>query len=239
MKRFGLIGQNISYSRSKELFDKHNFEDAEYQIYDITREQLNREFLLQFDGLNVTTPYKKEVCQYLDEVTVDFDSVNCIINDNGKLIGYNTDLIALQQILRKYIQPSKNVLLCGNGGVSETIQHLLAENKINHIILVRGDYKPISRYGIVRTYEEYKKVTNTSKVNMVINATIVGSPKAPGLLDLPYDMLCWVDFAFDLIYNPEETEFIKKFKSYGVKTSNGLKMLELQAEASYKLWQLL
>lgn len=244
MKKFGLIGKNIAYSKSKELFDSKQFEDAEYKLYDINEENITREFLQQFDGLNVTIPYKKAVVKYLDEIClqrddIEFNAINCIVNVDGKLKGYNTDLIGIKNSIKDYLDRDKKILICGNGGAAEAIQYFLHKNKFKYIILSREAYEPISKYGINYTYDEFNNRNNYDDINIVINATPVGTINNPGVIDIPFEKLVWVDLAFDLVYNPEETEFLKRFKKQGAMTKNGKQMLIDQAEASYKLWMLL
>ena len=80
MKKFGLIGKNISYSESKNIFDSYNFNDASYNIYDV--DTLDKNFLKTLDGFNVTTPYKVEIIKYLDEITLiakSIGSINCVL----------------------------------------------------------------------------------------------------------------------------------------------------------------
>ena len=247
MKKYGLIGKNISYSLSKEIFDNKCFKDSEYFLYNISEEEITKEFLNQFNGLNVTIPYKNVVGQFLDEIRipkingVEFNAVNCISNENGKLIGYNTDVYGIEKTLNQFIKSDKKVLICGNGGASEALQYYFTSNNIKYIVVSRSGYTPISGFGFNITYDALFECDSEffKNINIVVNATPVGTINYPGKVNIPYEKFENIDIAFDLVYNPYETEFLKTFKELGKQIINGYIMLQNQALKSYKIWKLL
>ena len=247
MKKYGLIGKNISYSLSKEIFDNKCFKDSEYFLYNISEEEISKEFLNQFNGLNVTIPYKNKVGQFLDEIRipkingVEFNAVNCISNEDGKLIGYNTDVYGIEKTLNQFIKSDKKVLICGNGGASEALQYYFTSNNIKYIVVTRSGYTPISGFGFNITYDALFECDSEffKNINIVVNATPVGTINYPGKVNIPYEKFENIDIAFDLVYNPSETEFLKTFKELGKQIINGYIMLQNQALKSYKIWKLL
>lgn len=247
MKKYGLIGKNISYSLSKEIFDNKCFKDSEYFLYSISEEEITKEFLNQFNGLNVTIPYKNMVGQFLDEIRipkidgVEFNAVNCISNEDGKLIGYNTDVYGIEKTLNQFIKSDKKVLICGNGGASEALQYYFTGNNIKYIVVTRSEYTPISGFGFNISYDELFECDSEffKNINIVVNATPVGTINYPGKVNIPYEKFENIDIAFDLVYNPCETEFLKTFKELGKQIINGYIMLQNQALKSYKIWKLL
>ena len=225
MKKFGLIGKNISYSESKNIFNSYNFEDASYDIYDV--DTLDKDFLKTLDGFNVTTPYKVEIIKYLDSlspIAKEIGSVNCVVNINGKLVGHNTDILGFECLINKDV---KNILLLGNGGVSKMIQFFCKLNNINLTIVGRENsngYKDIS----------YNELTDLSKYDCVINAT-----KFNHVPDIDYTKIRKDVYIIDLAYSlSEKTNFLKVFTQQ-TNIKDGYEMLKKQAYYSYKNWNLL
>lgn len=228
-KKFGLIGKGISYSKSKWIFEQYYKydKDLNYEIYDI--DKLDKEFLLKFDGLNVTTPYKIEVMSLLDEIDTkakEIGSVNCILNSNGKLIGYNTDYLGFDSLIR---MGAKNMLLLGNGGVSKMIQWYCKRNNIGLTIVGRSDsngYKDIT-YEELNDYSKYDYVVNATKFGILPPIDYTKVNKDARIIDLSY------------IDGNDDTVFIKEFLKNGYssdKLEDGFGMLIRQALNSYKIW---
>lgn len=225
MKKFGLIGKNISYSESKNIFNSYNFDDASYDIYDV--DIIDKDFLKTLDGFNVTTPYKVEIIKYLDGLSPtvkEIGSVNCVVNINGELIGYNTDLLGFECLINKDV---KNILLLGNGGVSKMVQYFCKLNNINLTIVGRENsngYKDIS----------YNELSELSKYDCVINAT-----KFNHVPDIDYTKIRKDAYIIDLAYSlSEKTNFLKMFTTQ-TNVKDGYEMLKKQAYYSYKNWNLL
>lgn len=242
MRKFGLIGKNISYSFSEAYFSnkfkKENIDDASYQNFDL---QSIKEFLDIFKnhsdiaGLNVTIPYKEEIIPYLNKLNKKAKAIGAVntikITKKGKLKGYNTDYYGFKNSLKPFIQNyRKKALILGTGGASKAIAFSLNELNI--------DYKYVSRNKSLDNFTYNELDENILKdYHIIINCSPVGThPNIDECPKIPYRFLTNQHLLFDLIYNPSETRFLKLGKQQGSKTCNGLKMLELQAEKAWKIW---
>lgn len=243
MKRFGLIGFPLGHSYSREFFQekfkKLGLSNHMYQL--IEMEQL-KEFpalwLRHTDlvGVNVTVPHKENVLRFLDRQDISAIKVgaaNVVLRKHGKLIGYNTDYLSFKESLSGWIGTFKGeALILGSGGSSKAVQAALEELQIDCYQVSRakskGDY----------TYDQLAKQPGIiERFHLIINTTPVGMyPNPDHCPDIPYQMLSNKHFLFDLVYNPEETLFMKKGKENGAKVKNGLEMLKLQAEKSWDIW---
>jgi shikimate dehydrogenase len=187
-------------------------------------------------GLNVTIPYKEEVIPYLDKLderALDIGAVNTIkITKNNKLIGYNTDYYGFKKALEPLLKNKKtSAFILGTGGASKAVKYALKMLGIS--------FKIVSRQTAQEEYLSYKELTKTiiESHKIIINCTPLGTfPEVKLYPNIPYHFITSSHILFDLIYNPSETEFLKKGKKQGAITSNGLKMLELQAEKSWEIW---
>lgn len=234
MKRFGLIGHPLSHSFSKTYFTE-KFEreglDCEYENYDIEDIALVRD--VDLSGFNVTSPYKEAIIPYLDEldpIAAEVGAVNTVkVLPDGRLIGYNTDVIGFLSSLRA-VPVIAGALILGTGGASKAVQYALRQLGIRYSIVSRsigkGDYQ----------YEELTPEVIQSHL-LIVNATPVGmAPNINEAPNLPYDAITPQHILIDLIYNPEETLFLRNGKEHGATTINGLIMLHAQAEASWEIW---
>ena len=242
MRKFGLIGKNISYSFSesyfKNKFEKEHIKDASYQNFDLESiSEFNALIKKNNDiaGLNVTIPYKEVIIPYLDSINktaAKIGAINTIkITKKGNLKGYNTDyygfINSLEPILKKH---HKNALILGTGGASKAIAYALNKLKINYIYVSRTKTEDNLTYN-----ELNEQIIN--KHLIIINCSPVGTfPKIQDCPDIPYEFITNKHILFDLIYNPSETLFLKKGKQLGATICNGLIMLELQAEKSWEIW---
>lgn len=232
-KIFGLVGRSLEHSFSKDLFDSMiSPEVGEYNLYSINPDNLTKTFLQKFDGINVTIPYKKDVIKFLDKIdrsASHIGSVNCVKNVNGVLTGYNTDYFGISITLKPYIDNCHNVLILGNGGVSNTVQYYIKEHHIAYTVVGRNGVYDIS----------YDNLSDCNKYDLIINTTPVGMyPNVNDKLNIPYNTIQDGTVIFDLIYNPEETAFLKECRKYTKNILNGMQMLKEQAIASYKIWEI-
>ena len=241
-KRFGLVGKNISYSFSKNYFTnkfkENNNSNCTYENFDL---QSIEEFPSclknnpDLIGLNVTIPYKETIIPFLDELSEKariIGAVNTIkITKNGKLKGYNTDYYGFQKSLEPKLQPHhKKALILGTGGASKGVAFALNQMGIDVTFVSRKASKDTLNY-FQLTAEIIKENT------IIINCTPIGtSPKTNECISIPYEHLTSKHIAFDLIYNPSETLFLKKAKKQGAEIQNGLEMLLFQAEKSWEIW---
>jgi len=240
-KKFGLIGRDIEYSFSRIYFlEKFNsnldLSDYNYRNFDIESIDLIKDLIDDKDlgGLNVTIPYKIEVIEYLDEISdeaKEIGAVNTICFENGKKIGYNTDIYGFSESLKAYsVDSIDNVMILGSGGASKTVIYFCKKNNVPFKILSRKNSKDFLSYNDIDQSFFKGKV-------LIVNCTPVGThPKINECPDLPYNLLNKENILFDLVYNPPETLFMKKGKEIGCKTLNGYEMLKFQAEKSWNLW---
>lgn len=239
--KFGLIGRNISYSFSRSYFrNKFNMlglEGYSYENFDLDNIEefpdliKNTEFL---KGLNVTIPYKEVVIPFLDELdpkALKIGAVNTIRVSSKGLIGYNTDAYGFRKSLETLLnEKDKFALILGTGGASKAVAFVLNELDIT--------YKYVSRSPSTDQWS-YEDLTSEimDKYTLIINCTPLGTfPKVDQKPSIPYAALGPKHFLFDLIYNPEITSFLKMGASQGSRILNGLKMLEMQAEKAWKIW---
>ena len=209
--------------------------DCFFINFDIEKLDSIKDILTQYpdlQGFTITHPYKKEIFKYLsfvDENAKQIGAVNVVkIDTDRKLAGYNTDYIGFQGLLEEAISGKtiKKAYVCGTGGASEAVKFVLTKKDIDYQILSRKN----------DSYKMLKK-TGFNSNELIIDATPVGMyPKSDEMLDLPYETANETNVFIDLIYNPEETLFMKEAKKQGAKTFNGLKMLQLQAEAAWDIW---
>ncbi len=256
MKLLGLIGYPLSHSFSKKYFTQ-KFEneglthDWKYELFPIESIQQLPDLLRGYPnliGLNVTIPYKEDVMFWLDELDETAETigaVNCIKIDNGKLKGYNTDYYGFQKSLLGLISPllsqmgsldggNSNIkaLILGTGGSAKAVAYALKELKIPYQYVSRHK----SAHGL--TYTDLNETTMASH-QLIVNCTPLGmSPNTEGYPSIPYECLGNQHFMYDLIYNPEETTFLKRGKEQGAKVKSGLDMLYFQAEKGWEIWNL-
>ncbi|MBT8394742.1 MAG: shikimate dehydrogenase [Bacteroidia bacterium] len=242
MRKFGLIGKNISYSFSKTYFN-NKFENeciknVSYQNFDLDSiKDFNSIFIKNPDisGLNVTIPYKESIIKYLDELNKtakNIGAVNTIrITKKGKLKGYNTDYYGFKKSLKPLLSKHhKRALILGTGGASKAIAYALKKLKISYTHVSR------SKTSVNFTYTELDDSIVKDHL-VIINCSPLGTyPNINECPNIPYEALTNKHILYDLIYNPEETRFLDFGKRKGCITSNGLKMLELQAEKSWEIW---
>jgi shikimate dehydrogenase len=241
-KQFGLIGKNIEYSFSKKYFEKkflsiEKYKNYNYKNFDVEHiseiEVIYEEENLS--GLNVTIPYKEKVIPYLDglsDCAKEIGAVNTIIFKNGKKIGDNTDAIGFELALKEFTTEfGVKALILGSGGASKAIEFVLNKNKIDLLVVSRNPKGNQIRYSDI----SQKLVDNYP---LIVNCSPIGTfPKINDFPKIPYEYMSNKNHLFDLIYNPKETQFMKKGLNNGAKVCNGYKMLVLQAEASWKLWK--
>jgi shikimate dehydrogenase len=241
MTKYGLIGYPLSHSFSKkyftEKFERESIQDHEYALFPIDEiSQLSS--LLQTEptlkGLNVTIPYKEQVIPYLDEQTEvvrEIQACNCIRILDGKLIGFNTDVIGFEKTLeRKLSKHHQYALVLGTGGAAKAVHFVLKKKGINFLEVSRT--KGEGRI----TYQEIDEQVIASHT-LIVNTTPLGMyPNIEQAPDLPYHLLSAQHYLYDLVYNPAKTKFLLEGESRGAVIENGADMLIIQAEASWDIW---
>ena len=243
MQLFGLLGFPLGHSFSKTYFtEKFKAEkiDAEF----VNFESDNIEQTLQvikttpsLKGFAVTIPYKEKIIPYLNYISEDARKIGAVNSVKVEhtisgtiLTGYNTDILGFRESLLEFIQtPPTQALLLGTGGASKAVQHALASLGIEVFTVSRTPHFSEISYDQVARF-----LSNTP---LIINATPVGMwPHVTNCPDIPYHLLSSNHYLFDLIYNPEITEFMHRGEQQGARIKNGLQMLYLQADYSWKLW---
>ncbi|GGZ91063.1 shikimate dehydrogenase family protein [Algibacter mikhailovii] len=245
MNKLGLLGKNISYSFSRSYFKKkfedEQIENTSYENFDIENIDLFPSIIENTEdlkGLNVTIPYKQQVMPFLDKINKKAKAIGAVntirITKKGKLIGYNTDCYGFKNSIKPAIQKHhKKALILGTGGASKAIAFSLEEMGIS--------YNYVSRQlseGIKFSYDTLTEDA-LKDYQIVINCTPLGTfPDVDSAPNIPYKGLNENYILFDLIYNPEETKFLKQGREKGATTLNGLNMLRLQAEKAWSIWDL-
>jgi shikimate dehydrogenase len=243
MKIYGLIGQSLSHSFSQKYFlDKfiaEQIEDCEYQnfeIKDLEKEIPGLKNIPNLFGLNVTIPYKSQIISFLDDTTEEcreMNACNCIRIKEGKWIGYNTDVIGFEKSFVPHLKPHhKKALILGTGGASKAVAFVLKRLGIDFLYVSRRKEKSSSMIH----YEEISAEV-LHDYNIVINTTPAGMfPNVDVCPQLSYEYISSQHYFFDLIYNPAKTIFLSKAEERGAVIENGEKMLAIQAEESWTIW---
>lgn len=244
MDKYGLIGFPLGHSFSKSFFnEKFQNEgiDAEYINFEIKGIDELPEVLAtnpELRGLNVTIPYKEKVLSFLDYISVEARAIGAVNviradhkGDDVVLKGYNSDVIGFTKSIEPLLETfHRKALILGTGGASKAINYGLKSLGLETVLVSRFE-----RPGTI----QYKDITPdvVKEYNVIVNCTPSGMfPHYDECPDLPYEALDNHNLLYDLIYNPDETLFMKKGRERGAQTKNGLEMLLLQAFASWDFW---
>ncbi len=258
MNKYLVIGNPIDHSLSpiihnywikknniKAIYDKERLksDDLKNLIIKIREKKIS--------GVNVTVPFKKEIIPYIDKLTFGAEatqSVNTILlTDDSKIVGYNTDIGGFENAIKytKYDISGKKIFILGSGGVTPSIIFALYKMNVSSITLTnrtrtKADYlQNFYNSNTVKKNERIDiKVVDWGEVpefDMIINATSVGL-NSDDNLDLDLSKIGKNKFFYDVIYSPNETNFLKKGKDLGNKTENGKKMFIFQAAEAFKIW---
>lgn len=245
MRKFGLIGKTLVHSFSKKYFTE-KFEreavDANYELYSIANVDSLRQFVQEHSlcGLNVTIPYKQDVIPLLDEIDSEAQMVGAVnvikIKREGErlcLKGFNTDVVGFRNSLKPLLKPwHTSALVLGTGGASKAVLYVLENLGIAARCVSRQKREGMLTY---ETLDADVMRRNT----LIVNTTPLGTfPNVETCPDIPYRLLTEKHLLFDLVYNPEQTLFMKKGLQNGAAVKNGYEMLVGQAEASWCIWNL-
>lgn len=244
MDKYGLIGYPLGHSFSIGYFNEkfqNECIDATYENFEIPSIENLTEILdsnPELKGLNVTIPYKEKVISYLDSISPEARAIGAVnvikVNHKGnktELKGYNSDVIGFTQSIEPLLERyHKKALVLGTGGASKAIIFSLKSLGIETLTVSRYE-----RHGCVR----YEDITPEmiKEYNVIVNCTPCGMyPQTDDCPNLPYEAMDSHTLLYDLIYNPDETLFLKRGKAQGATVKNGLEMLLLQAFASWNFW---
>lgn len=244
MKQYGLIGYPLSHSFSQRFFtDKFRDEAIAGCVYDnfpLDHIDALREVLEKYPdlaGLNVTIPYKEKVIPYLhhlSDVVKKIGACNCIKLVNGELHGYNTDVTGFEASLRPLLEAHhRKALVLGTGGAAKAVHFVLEKLGIIFLEVSRNPFT-----GRQISYEDLSPEV-MEQHTLIINTTPLGTyPKVEECPPLPYELLGSGHYLFDLVYNPAKTLFLQKGAERGAVIKNGADMLVIQAEESWRIWNL-
>jgi shikimate dehydrogenase len=240
MRHFGLIGRELGHSFSAKFFNakfKSEEIDADYKLFEIDSiiklgELLGRN---QLDGFNVTIPYKESIVPYLDDLTDEareIGAVNCVEIRNGKLIGHNTDITGIEASLH-WLEADKGckALVLGTGGASKAVQYALSKRGVEFKVVSRDQSRGDVTYEnlTAEIIAEHKLIINTTPVGMYPNVD-----EAPAI---NFEAIGSEHRIFDLVYNPAQTELLRRAEERGAQTMGGMLMLQTQAIASWHIWK--
>ena len=247
MKKFFVIGNPINHSLSPKLHNfwiKTNNLDATYEKKKLNENELS-DLILEvkkknIHGINVTVPFKKAVIPYLDQLTYESEStqsVNTIYLDDNKIIGHNTDIEGFERSIQdlKLDMINQKVLILGAGGVVPSI--IFSLSKMNVLEVMISNRTKSKAESLKDLFKNIKIVEwgEIPEFDIIINATSVGL-KNDDKLNLDISKIGKNKFFYDVIYKPNETNFLKVGKKLGNKTVNGKMMFIYQALGSFRLW---
>ena len=247
MKKFLVIGNPIDHSLSPKL---HNYWIKKSKIDAVYDKKLLNESELknllsqiktgEISGINVTVPFKNSVIPFIDELSLEAkktQSVNTIYYKNNKIIGHNTDIGGFELGIRhsKYDVTGKSVLVLGAGGVVSSIVYALKKMKASQITL--SNRTKAKAEEIKKMFPGIKIIDwgKSEEFHMIVNATSIGLKKDDEI-KLDYADIGPNKFFYDVIYNPQQTNFLKKGKMYGNRTENGKMMFIYQAHQAFTIW---
>lgn len=244
MTKYGLIGYPLGHSFSIGYFNekfRNEGIDAEYINYEIPSINGLVEILEttpELKGLNVTIPYKQQVMKFLHAVSPEAKAIGAVnvirVEHKGNktfLKGYNSDVIgftkSIEPLLEKYHQKA---LILGTGGAAKAVDYGLRSLGLETLFVSRTKKKDAV------TYQDLKP-KHIETYNVIVNCTPAGMyPRIDECPDLPYEAMNNHTLLYDLLYNPDETLFMRKGAAQGATVKNGLEMLLLQAFAGWEFW---
>lgn len=240
MPKFGLVGKTLGHSFSKQYFEEkfkkeellHTFENFElseisdiHQVFSIS----------DLKGLSVTIPYKESIIPFLDSLSEEakvIGAVNCISFHDGQKIGHNTDAFGFHQMIKPFLtNEHERALILGTGGASKAVAYVLKSIGLDVLWISRNPTQ--EKEFAYESVNEY--MLRACKI--IVNCTPLGTfPNLDECVPFPFEFLTDKHLCIDLIYNPEETKFLRESASYGATTLNGLSMLKEQANKAWEIW---
>lgn len=242
---YGLLGFPLGHSFSKRYFtDKFEKEGIEAEFLNFEREDIGDVYQMLTEhpclkGFTITIPHKQHIIPLLDGISEEarkVGAVNCVkvnrTDNRVSLTGYNTDVYGFKTSLQKFIPGGlQKALLLGNGGAAKAVRYVLQELGMEVVTVSR-----MPRNADEIGYPEVESKLGAFK--LLVNTTPLGTwPDVKGCPDIPYGKLTEAHYLFDLVYNPEITEFMRRGAVAGAHTHNGLEMLHQQAEKAWNIWQ--
>lgn len=240
MPEFGLVGKTLGHSFSKQYFeDKFSNEGLDHQFRNFELpviEEIQDVFSIpDLKGLSVTIPYKEQIIPFLDSLSEEAEvigAVNCVSFQNGKKTGYNTDAFGFHQLIKPFLtNEHERAMILGTGGASKAVTYVLKKIGLDVIWISRNPVKE-KEFSYEAINEHMLKACK-----VVVNCTPIGTfPEVDACVPFPFEHLTEAHLCIDLIYNPEETRFLRQSKQHGATTMNGLSMLKEQANKAWEIW---
>lgn len=243
MTEYGLIGFPLSHSFSQKYFtDKFLKEGiADVVFHNFSLENINDLPALlashpALNGFAITIPHKKNIIPFLfkaDETVSAIGACNCVKTENGKLYGFNTDVIGFEKSFKKKLQPhNTKALILGTGGASAAVEFVMHKLKIDYLFVSRK----AGRENNILCYDDLNEAI-MHEYKIIINCTPLGTyPDTDNMPDVPPELLTQDHYVFDLVYNPPLTKLLSSAKVRGCTIENGYDMLVLQAEENWRIW---
>lgn len=240
MPEFGLVGKRLGHSFSKHYFEEkfqkegldYTFEN--FELSDI--KEIQRVFSIpDLKGFSVTIPYKEAIIPFLDSLSEEakaIGAVNCVRLADGQKTGYNTDAFGFHQMIKPFLtNEHERAIILGTGGASKAVSYVLKNIGLDVLWISRNPGKEKEF-----AYEAINEhMLRACKV--IVNCTPVGTfPNIADSLPFPFQHLTDKHLCIDLIYNPEETVFLRESRLHGATTLNGLSMLKEQANKAWEIW---
>lgn len=250
---FGLIGHPLGHSFSAAYFagkfKNEGLQGFSYLNFDLSDLEAGIPALkadARCRGFNVTVPYKQEIIRFLDTLSpqaAQIGAVNTVkVEEDGRWTGYNTDYIGFYDSLARFMpeEIQAPALVLGNGGASQAVQYALHRHGREYFLLCRNPQQASNKAFRPRETFSYSGITPqvVEECRLIINTTRLGMfPQVDSCPEIPYRAVSPRHYAFDLVYNPETTAFMRRCSEQGARVMNGLDMLHRQAEAAWKIWQ--
>lgn len=242
MRIYGLLGYPLDHSFSAvyfaDKFESEGISDAVYKNIPVADVSCLREIVREnmLDGFNVTIPHKESIIPYLDELSPEareIGAVNCVVRDGARLIGYNTDCYGFRESLLELIGEERPAaLVLGSGGASKAVVYVLCGLGLPCRIV---SSHPEKGEGYLSYTDLGKDIMATN--HLIVNATPLGTfPRVSTAPDIPYELLTQQHYLYDLVYNPPLTRFLELGQEKGVAIRNGYRMLTLQADRAWEIF---
>lgn len=249
MKVFGLVGKQLSHSLSPNIheyiFNNLNI-DGKYNLFCVEERYspniIQSLKVIGIQGVNVTIPYKEKIIEQLDFLSPEarkIGAVNTILIKDDKALGYNTDYYGFGKMLSRedIVIKNNSFYVLGSGGASKSIVHYLRDNDAKSITIVSRDKKKVkSNYSEDIRIIDYNELLNLQEGYAVVNTTPCGMYPDINNIPIEENVLKKFNVAIDIVYNPEETLFLKKARELGLKTISGLFMLVGQGVKAEEIW---
>jgi len=240
MRKFGLIGYPLTHSFSKKYFtdkfERESIADCQYDLYEMADVAESLPTLLQMPdlcGLNVTIPHKQAVLPFLTRLNASAEKVGAVnvvrVEADKSLTGFNSDYFGFRQSLEEWTTETFSALVLGTGGASRAVVAALNDLGIAHKMVSR------TKTADNLTYDELPG--QLAQYKLIVNCSPVGTyPHIDEAPAMPYNELTADHWLYDLVYNPAETLFMRRGLEHGAHVLNGHRMLILQAEKAWEIW---